>query len=540
MPRRWNKVIAIGILFTISGATRITPTAAEEQHPLSPEMALLERDTQSAEYRASLKEMLSTELAAEWQRAVNPDDAASFAEKHGGLAKIHKDAALRSAYQRREKIAAAFLGLMRDEYSRRKLKAPFDHGTAALSVPKGRGTAHEIASIEFVHPNAQAANEWYRWRGPTGQGDADANRPLLRWGPTENVVWKTPIPMQGNSSPVIWHNRIFLSSATDDGKRRAVLCIDRESGKLVWQRDLAVNKIERMIRDKNGYASATPTTDGQRVYAFLGNAGMVCFDFDGHEIWRADLGAFDGMWGPGASPVQYQNLIILVQDQSEPRSLAIALDKQFGKIVWRKERERAMGWCTPVVLRINGRDELIFTSNRRLVSCDPRTGEEFWFCNGPTHEPIPSIVAGNGLLFCTSGRNGPTLAVRPGGSGDVTGSHLVWSAIRGGPHVPCPVLAGGLVYLVSDRGILSCFDADTGETVYQKRLDGIYSASPVVAGNFVYCSNEAGQTHIVRIGREFRIEAVNSLGEPMLASLAVYKGDIFARTTQHLWRLRKR
>jgi outer membrane protein assembly factor BamB len=498
-------------------------------------MQLLERDIQSAEYRASLREMLITELAAEWQRAVNPDDADSFAKSHGGVDAVKKRTDLRQAYERRDRIVTQFLALMRDEYARRKQKAPFDEGTTALEVPKGKGRAPGAATIEMVHPVAAAARQWYRWRGPTGQGNVSQAAPLLRWSPTENVVWKTRIPDQGNSSPVIWENHIFLTSATPNGRSRSVLCVSRADGRVVWQRSVPVAKIERMIRDKNGYASATPVTDGKRVWSFLGNAGIVCLDFEGNLLWRTDLGSFDGTWGPGASPVLYDRLVILVQDQSEPSSLAVALDKNTGKIKWRRTREAAMGWCTPVVLRINGRDELIFTSNRRLIGCDPRTGDELWFCGGPTHEPIPSIVTGAGMIFCSSGRNGPTLAVRPGGSGDIGETHLVWSAIRGGPHVPSPVYVAGFIYLVSDRGILSCLDAETGRTVYQKRLDGVYSASPIATPEYVYFTNEAGETRIVPVGREFNVFAANPLNEPVLASLAVHDGRIFARSANHLW-----
>lgn len=512
--------------------------ASGDDIALSPEMVLLERDAASPAYAATLQPMLTTDLAAEWQRAVNPDDAESFAARHGGIEKVLADSGLRAAYEKRDRIVKDFLSVMRREYERRKLKVPFDDANAVtLKAPKGSGQRPgDSGDISVVHPNEAAAAQWYRFRGPTGQGAVEGPIPL-RWGATSNIFWKTELSGRGNSSPVIWNDRIFLTCADEPGHSRSVVCADRATGRIIWERPLKVDVIERMVRDKNGFASATPTVDGEQVYAFLGNAGIVCFDLEGHEKWRTDLGRFDGTWGPGASTVLYRDLVILNQDQSKPSSsFCVALDRKSGRVVWREDRGPSMGWCTPIIYSVASarRDEMIFASNEMLYSANPLTGKIFWRCEGPTREPIASVVMGDGLIFSTSGRNGPTLAVRPGGEGDVTASRLVWSVLRNGPHVPSPALAGKRLFLINDHGILTCLDATSGATLHQRRLKGKFSSSPIVAGELVYFSNEDGRTTVIK-ANDFEVVAENELGEPMLASFAAAGGQLFTRSPKTLY-----
>lgn len=527
---------------TAAGTKSEKAQTATDPYPLSPEMVLLERDAGSEEYRAIVRDMISTELAAEWQRAINPDDAASFLSAHGGAEAVAKDPELARAHGRRQQIASQFLEVMRQEYKRREQKAPFDSGAAAMAVPKavGKTGSNEAVAIEIVHPNEAAASQWYRWRGPSGQGLVAEPQPPLRWGPTENILWRREIPGKGNSSPILWGDQIFLTTATADGKTRSLLSIDRANGAIKWQRNYAAETIEKSVIEKNGYASATPATDGECIVAFLGNAGMVACDLEGKELWKTDLGAFNGMHGPGTSPVIHGGLVILVQDQND-RSLSIGLDLKTGETRWRRERPGAMGWCTPVALAIGGQEELVYASDQRLLAIDPANGAELWSRSGPTREPVPSIVTDGGLIFCTSGRNGPTLACRPPGRTSPSGgertsdeAQLLWTAARGGPHVPSPVLVDGLLYLISDRGILTCLDAMTGETVFQQRLEGKYSASPIAAGGYLFVSSEEGDTHVLRVGRRFEEIAVNSLGEPLLASFALVDRVLYARTPSSL------
>lgn len=484
--------------------------------------------------------MLVTDLAAEWQRAVNPDDAPSFASRHGGIDGVFRDPGLRAGYQRREQITKDFLSLMRQEYQRRKLKAPFDEaGAVTMTAPKASSRQLPIGGgVSVVHPNADAARQWYRFRGPTGQGTVEGAAIPLHWGPASNICWKTELPGRGNSSPVIWGDRIFLTCADEKGVSRSVVCADRTTGGIAWERRFDVAVLERMVRDKNGFASSTPAVDGERVYVFLGNAGVICLDFEGNQKWQADLGRFDGTWGPGASPILYRGLVILNQDQSKPSSsFCVALDRDTGRVIWRSDRAASMGWCTPMVFAIKGagRDEMIFASAEMLFAVDPATGRALWNCGGPTREPIPAVVTGNGLIYCTSGRNGPTLAVRPGGSGDVTDSMLVWSALRNGPHVPSPALVGHRLLLVNDHGILTCLDALTGATLHQRRLGGKFSSSPIVSGDLVYFTNEDGVTTVIRAEGSFEAVAENELGEPVLASFAAADGRLFIRSPKTLY-----
>lgn len=524
---------ALGLAATLAGAEKEGATKADA-YPLSPEMTLIERDIRSPEYVKILEDMIPTELAAEWQRAVNPDDATSFAMQHGGLKKVQADPALRAAYDQRQQIVTAFLDIVRNEYRRRMMVAPFDKGADAMKVPTAAGKASGAAKIEVVHATPEAAGQWYRWRGANGQGIAHSDKPPLHWSADKNVVWKAKLPGVGNSSPVLWGEHIYLTSSTAEGETRSVLCLDL-AGKLVWQQDFTVPKMERKVRDKNGFASATVCTDGDAVFAFLGNIGIVCIGCDGALRWKQEVGSFDGTWGPAASPMLYKESVILVQDQHPGPSIRIALDKATGKEVWRSDDDGSMGWCTPVTLRIDGRDVMIYSSNERLIACDPSTGKELWFCEGVTREPVPSIITGNGLIYCTSGRNGPTIAVQPGGSGNVTKTHLVWSVVRGGPHVPSPVLAADRIFLINDRGILSCLNALTGETVYQKRLQGKFSASPLAVGPYLYVPSEEGVTYVLRVAGDYELVSENDLGEPILASFALVNDRLYIRTPSTLY-----
>jgi hypothetical protein len=288
------------------------------------------------------------------------------------------------------------------------------------------------------------------------------------------------------------------------------------------------------VRDKNGFASATPVTDGERVTAFLGSCGLVCYDFDGKLVWHYDAMKFDTTHGTGSSPVLYRDLVIFVHDQNRTDSIAVALDKQTGEVRWQTQRKRAMTWSTPVVVRVGDHDELIFAGGETVKGYDPMTGKELWSLSGPTHEVIPVIVVGDSLIFSASGRNGPTIGLRPGGSGDVTETHFAWRTVRGGPHVPSPILVGGRLYTVNDTGIATCLDAATGQLVWQDRIRDRFSASPIEAGGLMYFASETGITYVLRAGDKMDIVAENDFGTPILASPAVAGGRIILRTQGEL------
>ncbi len=508
-----------------------------EPYPLGPEMAQLARDLESESYPAMVLGMTNfNDLNGEILRIDVPDNARRFAARHSATG---VDPTITAAHARRKEIEDRFLGLMREAYARigreslfrQQLADLFTEGAAVRAVsPTG-----PALPIEPILPSPEAEHQWPRWRGPWGQGYSNERDLPVEWSSEKNIEWRTAIPGQGNSSPIIWDDRIYLTSWFDDGKRRSLVSIRRTDGELLWVKDAPAVEPEGRVISKNGYASATPVTDGERVYTFFGNTGLVAFDLDGEVVWHRELGPFDAMHGTGASPVVCGDLVILFQEQSSKQSIGIALDRRTGNEVWSVTRPPALGWCTPVPLRVGDREELIWGSSHTLVSFDPRTGRELWTCSGPTREVIPTIVHGNGLVYSCSGRNGPTLAVRPGGDGDVTSSHLAWQVVRGGPHVPSPAIAGDLLYLVNDRGILTCLDALDGTTVYQTRLEGMFSASPSIAGGKIYLTNEDGDTFVVRLGSEYELVSVNPIGERVLASMAMLDGRIYLRGAKHLF-----
>ncbi len=518
--------------------TRTTaPAAPAELYPLSPEMLLLEKDTLSEEYRRLLRSESRNVnvLDAEWKRVGVPDGPAGFETAHGGAERVRADPALAAARGRRQQIAERFLAILHEEYAFRGKKAPLDEGAHATQEARAEAAAGPELPIEPILPAPGADREWPRWRGPSGMGLSRERGLPVRWSATENVAWKSELPGAGNSSPVIWGERIFLTTAFDRGKRRSLACVNRADGALRWVKDAPAVEPEGRVIDKNGHASATPVVDGERVVAFCGNGGLVAFDLEGNVLWHHPLPPFDAMHGTGASPLIHGDLVILFQEQSSKPSLGIAVDKRTGERRWSVERASALGWCTPLALRVAGSDLLIHGASNTLVAYDPATGAEVWTCRGPTREVIPTIVAGHGLIFSASGRSGPMLAVRPAGAGDISATGLAWSSSRGAPHVPSPVLTGDLLYQVNDLGIVTCFRARTGQVLFQKRLGGTFSASPIAADDKVYFTSEQGDTTVVRAGPEFDVLSVNPLGETTLASAAVLGGQIFIRTAKHLW-----
>lgn len=508
----------------------------DKKYPLSEELRVLADDADSAAYRQLVMQMLITDLEAEWQRVETRDNAESFAAAHGGSEKIAADPDLKAAYERRVKIRDTFLDVMRDGFASYERVPPFDTGEKAERA----GTSKKAAAatnlrLEVILPAPGAEREWPRFRGPDGQGHALARDLPTHWSATENVVWRTELPGFGNSSPCIWGNRIFLTSAGDEGVDQTLHCLARDNGRLLWSRVMPPHKAEENVRDKNGHASATPVTDGERVIVFFGSGGIASYDFDGRREWHYPMdGMFETTWGSGASPLLYENSLILIHDQNVAASIFIALDKRTGKLLWQHERPKYMGWSTPLALRVNGRDELIYAGGETVKGYDPRTGNELWTLRGPTHEVVPTPIIGQHLVYSASGRQGPTIALRPGGRGDVTDSHFVWRTVRGGPHVPSPIYYRGRIYTVNDTGIATCLDGETGEIVWQSRVRDKFSASPIEAEGLLYFPSETGVTYVLRPGDKLDVVAENDLGSPILASPAALGNRLFLRTADAL------
>jgi outer membrane protein assembly factor BamB len=391
--------------------------------------------------------------------------------------------------------------------------------------------------VRMVTTEGEGARYWPRWRGPSGQGLVTGSGYVDTWSDTDNVLWKVAVPGSGNSSPIVWRDRIFVTTAYDGGERLSVLAYRRADGKRLWE-TFAPEGRTGNAHQKNGYASATAATDGERLYVSFGPRGLLALDLNGRIVWHQDLGPISNYHGPAGSPLLYKDRVILYQDQSSG-SFVAAFDTRTGKEIWRTPREATVGWGTPIAVRVGVHDELIVNGQRRVQAYNPDTGAELWRCSGTTSEVIPTPVVGYGLAFCSSGRAGPTLAIRPGGRGDVTRTHVAWSSPRGSPFVPSPILYNEHLYMVNDmQSIVTTFEAATGKLMYQERL-GVarregFSASPVAFDGKVFFTNDDGETFVLRAGPTFDLLHVNRMGERMLASPALVDGRWYFRTERHL------
>ena len=386
---------------------------------------------------------------------------------------------------------------------------------------------------------------WPGWRGRNGSGIAPGGSPAVSFSTTEGFRWKVEVPGKGNSSPVVWDDFVLLTTALldTDPPGLAILCLDRSDGHRLWQAE--VGSAQRPTHNKNGYASATVATDGEGIFAFFGTTGLFCYDFSGGPLWRADLGDLSHQWGTAASPVLYGDLVIQLCD-SKQESYIAAFEKSSGKEVWRTPRASHGCWTTPVLVEADAsaghRAGLVvngISSKRRdgrlVVAYDPDDGQELWRVRGTTQWVTPTAMVSGGLVYSTSGRNGPIIAIRPGGTGDVTETHVVWKARRGGPYIPSGVAYRNRLYLVRDKGEVACYNAGDGRQIWAKRFQGTFSASPVAADGRIYAANEQGLVYVFAATDTFQLLAKNNLSEGCLATPAVASGELLIRTKKHLY-----
>lgn len=392
---------------------------------------------------------------------------------------------------------------------------------------------------------AMGTENWPEFRGPTGDGRAVTEGLAVCWSETENTTWKTPISGRGWSSPVVWDDQIWLTTATADGRRMSALCIHRETGDTLHDVELFQVESPREIHATNSYASPTPVIEEGRVYVNFGSYGTACLDTaTAKVIWqRRDLPCHH--WrGPGASPILFEGLLI-IQFDGYDYQYVVAMDKVTGKTVWKVDRDidyqtddgdLKKAFCTPTVIKVNGQLQLISPAAKAAIAYDPRTGRELWRILYPNHSATARPIHGHGLVFINSGFSKAQLyAVRPDGKGNVTDSHIAWIARRSIGSKPSHLLIDGLLYVVNDRGQMLCLDAQTGETVWHSRLGGNFSASPIYADGHIYCLNEEGETTVVHPGREFQVVQVNKLEEGCMASPAVTGRKLLIRTKTHLY-----
>ena len=406
------------------------------------------------------------------------------------------------------------------------------------NAPRPQSPPSDDTGVRMIAVEGEGAKYWPRWRGPSGQGLVAGSGYPDTWSATQNVAWKSPVPGQGNSSPIVWGDRVFVTTAQQGGRRLSLLAYRRSDGSLLWEKFVPEGRTQSS-HFKNGHASATPITDGERVYVFFGARGLVAFSLDGEVLWHQDLGRLQAYHGSAGSPLLYKDRIILYQDQYSDSFIA-AFDTRTGRQLWRTARDASVGWGSPIAVRVAGRDEIIVHSQQRVHAYDPDSGRELWRCSGSLYEVIPTPVVGYGMVFCPSGRAGPTLAIRPGGRGDVTRTHVVWSSPRGSPFVPSPILYGEQLYLVHDMAsIVTSLNARTGQALWQGRL-GVarregFSASPVAVDGKIFFTNDDGETFVIRAGPTFDLLHTNRIGEATLASPALADGKWYIRTERNLF-----
>lgn len=394
-----------------------------------------------------------------------------------------------------------------------------------------------VIYVAGVGPSTYAEN-WPAWRGPAGNGICnEANLPTT-FSSSENVTWKVPLPAAGNSTPIVWNDRVFVTCARDEGKIRSLYCFDRNTGKELWRHDVAYPDVEKIHRD-NTHCAGSPTTDGERVYASFDSAGIVACDMDGKVVWSRDLGKLEHVFGPATTPVLYQHLLITHRGPGEPTHI-IALDKKTGETVWDtpevgKNHQLYGSWSTPMFYKAGDHDEFALSMPGELKGYDPLTGKELWKCDGLGPSNYPDTAFDGDLLIGVSGFRKSMMAVRLGGRGDITQSHRLWFVEETQQRIGSGVIRDGHLYVSNATGIAECINLKTGETVWKERLGGDLWGSMLLAGERLYTTNTQGEVFVIAAKPEFELIAKNDMGEPMKAALAPSDGQLFVRTYKNLF-----
>jgi hypothetical protein len=415
-----------------------------------------------------------------------------------------------------------------------------------------------------------SAQNWPSFRGAGAAGVADGSPTAVKWDVAtgDNVLWKTPVPGVAVSSPIVWGDRVFVSTAVSSDAASGIrtglygdvepakdvskhtwklVALDKRSGKILWER-VAHEGIPKTKRHpKSSQATATPVTDGQRVVVSFGSEGLYAYDLNGKPLWTRDLGVLnagwfsdpDYEWGIGSSPIIWKHLVI-VQCDIQKNSFIAAFDVATGAPVWRTAREEIPSWSTPAIFEHDGRTELVTQATTFTRGYEPATGKELWRLSGNSEITIPTPIVGPGFIIVTNGYRGvqPIYAIKPGAGGDITpkdgqtqGPFISWSTNRGGPYIPTPVIYRDHLYVVQVNGVLAAYDVRTGQRVYQERVGagGSFSASPVAADGKLYLSSEDGDVFVVKAGPAFELLATNRVGQVVMATPAISDGTLFIR-----------
>jgi outer membrane protein assembly factor BamB len=428
---------------------------------------------------------------------------------------------------------------------------------------------------------AISAQNWPSFRGPNASGVADGQPTPSKWDVAsgENVLWKTPVPGMAVSSPVVWGDRVFVSTAVSSDASAGIktglygdvkpsndvsmhswrlLALDKRTGKVLWDRVAHEGVPKTKRHPKSSQASATPVTDGRHVVVSFGSEGLYAYDFDGKLLWTRDLGTLnagwfydpDYEWGIASSPIIWKNSVI-VQCDIQKNSFVAAFDVATGNPLWRTAREEIPSWSTPTVYERDGRSELVTQATGFTRGYDPATGKELWRLSGNSEIAIPTPIVGPNLIIVTNGYTPiqPIYAIKPGASGDITlkkdqtsSESVAWSMPRGGPYIPTPVIYGDHLYVLAITGVLTSYDVRTGQRIYQQRvgMGGSFSASPVAADGKLYISSEDGDVYVVKAGLQYELLASNSIGEVLMASPAISDGIVFFRGLRNVFAIKQK
>lgn len=409
---------------------------------------------------------------------------------------------------------------------------------------------HRAATVTLCAPllillaTVARADPWPAWRGPTGQGHCREKNLPTKWSATENVKWKIALPDVGNSTPIVWSDKIFLTQATENGKKRSLYCLSRQDGTKLWEKTVVFDGAET-IHKTNTYCAASPVTDGERVVVFYGSAGMYCYDFAGNELWKKDFGPCDHIWGSAASPVIHGDLVIH-NFGPHAKSFLVALKKTDGREVWRNGAYTGADdfgtWSTPVVANTGSRTEVVMSGPGQVKGYDPATGEELWSSRGLEKEggkdrlTYSSPLVSEKYVFAAAGYNGAAIALKTGGHGDITVSHRLFRTPQNPQRIGSGVIIGDYVYVVNEPGV-ACIELKTGKQRWDKPIPGGSWSSLVHADGKLYLTSQRAETFVFAANpNDYEEIAVNKLdGAIMRASIVPSDGEWFLRTYKHLW-----
>jgi outer membrane protein assembly factor BamB len=383
------------------------------------------------------------------------------------------------------------------------------------------------------------AEDWPQWRGPRGDGTSTETSIPLKWSQTENIAWKVPIAGRGYSSPTIWGDRIFLTTCLESESKHVTLCLDRLTGKVLWEDAIPI-KLQKLIHKRNSHASSTAATDGKHVFVtFLDDPRFVacCYDLDGKLIWKKSPGEFHSKHGFCSSPILYKDTVILNGDQDDKSAYLVAWDKATGTEKWRAKRPGIRSYCPPVIFDVHGKKQMVLAGAETTAAYDPDTGKQIWLIDGPTEQFVASFIYHNDVLFMTYGF--PKLGImgiNPEGTGNITKTNVLYNDPRGGGYVPSPYAHGDYFFNVDDKGIATCRECKSGKLVWLERLGGrLHSASATGWGDYVYFPDNDGNTYVLKAGPKYEVVQKNVIGEEINSSLAFSHGQIYLRGMKNLY-----